>query len=154
MDLKCSRCISEAKRHNNVLKMTHVGAEGCFINISRIHTNLVIAGLQINLGKISSSMQFIQKILYDKNLILILNCLSIELAVIYAQSPGAIFLFNQYYRGGERTDNGLDHLGFQELFDKLFKGILFMMWKLIRSNIDWFGARYQWNGMITVPLRR
>jgi hypothetical protein len=72
--LKCGRSIAEAERHYCVLIMPLVYGEGSLGNIFWLHSDLMVARSQVQLGKGFCTMELIQKVLYHWNRELVLDC--------------------------------------------------------------------------------
>jgi hypothetical protein len=60
------------------------------------HPNLVVPRPKVKLGKNMCTMEFVKKVLNDRNRKLIFDSLPIEFSKIYTESLGAIFLVDEY----------------------------------------------------------
>lgn len=65
--LECSRCISEAERHHQELKMAVMCAKRCFLNIGVVHPLLMVPAAQINLGEEAATAKFVESLFDDRN---------------------------------------------------------------------------------------
>ena len=63
--LECRRGITKSKRHNQEFIMAFMGVKSCFRNVFLFHLDLMVSGAKIKFGEISSSMKFIEYIIYD-----------------------------------------------------------------------------------------
>jgi hypothetical protein len=59
--------ICEAKGLHQKFEMSMVGAKGSLFHIFFLHSNLMVAGEQIQFGQILSSMQFVQQFIYNRD---------------------------------------------------------------------------------------
>jgi hypothetical protein len=72
--LKCGRSIAEAERHYCVLIMPLVCGEGSFGDIFWLHSDLMVARSQVQLGKDFCTMKLIQQVLNHWNGELVFDC--------------------------------------------------------------------------------
>jgi hypothetical protein len=94
--LKGSWCVGQTERHDEIFEMTTESAKCYLVNVLGPHPNLVVPRPKIQLGKDLCTMQFIKKVLDDRNRKLIFDGLRIELAEIDTEALRTIFLVDKY----------------------------------------------------------
>ena len=82
--------------------MTMVSAERRLGNVVGVHSHLVVARAQIELGEEASPMKLVEKLIDDRNWEFVLGRLGVEGPVVDAKAPGVVCLAHQHHGGGER----------------------------------------------------
>jgi len=86
--------IAQAERYDQILVVAIVYSKSSFRNVRRINPYLVISFPEIQLGKISGTMQLVQHIFYYRNRKAVFDSHCVECTIINTESPNAIFFLN------------------------------------------------------------
>lgn len=89
--LESRRAITQAKWHNQIFIMSIMSTERSFVNIKWINSYLVISSSQVQLSKISSTVEFIQHVVDCGDSKAVLDSDGIECSVISAKTLISIF---------------------------------------------------------------
>jgi len=74
--LKSSRRVGEAERHHHELVVTPVRAERCLLDVIRVHPDLMVAAMKVDLGEVPCTLELVQELIDDWDRELILHRLS------------------------------------------------------------------------------
>lgn len=85
--LKCYRCISEAKGHDEELKVTSVRPKGGLGDVIRMHAHLMVPAAQVDLGEELGTLQFVQELINHWYWKFVLHDGVVEGTVVDAETP-------------------------------------------------------------------
>lgn len=93
--LKCGWRIGKPKEHNQGLKQSSVGPKCGFPLISFLDPDVVVTPTDVKLGEVLRSSEFIHKFLDQRKRVVILDCHTIQLAIVLNRSQCTILLFDE-----------------------------------------------------------
>jgi hypothetical protein len=141
--LKSGRGITEAKGPNQELIVNLMSSKGNLGNVFLFHTYMVVSRTKIKFGKVSSTTQFIQKLINDKNDKFSFDCEFVEDTKIKTHAPRPLFLeYHDYQRrigAGTMKDNTWNLL--LTILEQFSQFHFLEKWMMIRVNI---GRKIAW----------
>jgi hypothetical protein len=107
--LKSGGGITETKMHDQELIVALTSAECSLGNVILFHTYLVVARTNTKFGKVLSPIEFIQKVIYDRNGEFVLDGKFVEGIKIRTHAPCDFLLEDHDNRGRIGASIGMDN---------------------------------------------
>jgi hypothetical protein len=96
--LECCRCIGEAERHDQKLKMAVVRAKRSLLLIGRLHAHLVVPTVEVELGEEAGATELVEEFIHHRNWKHVADRLGVERAVVHAKASRPVLLFDQQHQ--------------------------------------------------------
>ena len=93
--LKSCQCVGQSKWHDQKLEVSLMSAEWGLFNVVRVHANLMIAAVQIELGEEVCTPELIEEFIDDRNGKLVFNRVLVQGAAINTKAPCTIVLLDE-----------------------------------------------------------
>ncbi|KAK8447283.1 hypothetical protein SEVIR_8G040866v4 [Setaria viridis] len=90
--LERHRGVRQAEGHDHELKVAVMSSKCRLVNVSIVHSDLVIAAAKVKLGEVGGAVELVQKFVDNGNGEHIAHCLGVDSAIVDAESPRAILL--------------------------------------------------------------
>ena len=75
--------------------MAVMSSEGCLVYVVVMYSDLVVARLKVQFGENCGAMQFIKKLINDRDRVLIFDCNGVKSSIVDAETPAAILFLHE-----------------------------------------------------------
>jgi hypothetical protein len=93
--LKCRRCVRQLEGHEQELEQPLVGAEGCHLDVVRVHVHLVITQTEVELGEEDDAAEFVEQLFDDRYQKLVLDGALVQGPVVDIEPPRLVLLLDE-----------------------------------------------------------
>jgi hypothetical protein len=121
------------------------------VDVLPLHTDLMVAGSEVELGEEPGAMEFIQELIDNRDGESVLDGDGVQRAVVDAEPPRAVRLLDEKDRGRERRAAAPNNPLVQHGCTLTLQFVLVQSGVSIRSNGHRWFPRHQGDVVITVP---
>jgi hypothetical protein len=123
--------------------------EHSLVDLLQLHTDLMVAGSEIELGEESGAMEFIQELIDDRDGESVLDGDGVQRAVVDAEPPRVVRLLDEEDRGQERRAAAPNNPLVQHGRTLTLQFILVQSGVSVRSNGHRWRPRHQGDAVVT-----
>ena len=140
--------------HHSKFEMVSVRPERGFGDVIFFHGYLMIAGGQINGGKVFSFSQSVQQVIDAWQQIAVLDCLSVQSPIIDAHAPPTVLLRNEEDRGAVRALRWSDVSLCQQILNLRLELFMLLGTQSVRRSVWWDSTRLGFDFELDLPFWR